>query len=95
MPEVGNDEQPYYEVKRSADGKTLWVNGAVNCLGRYSANGCWEVYRRLSKADDLDGRTSTLATRKSEKKRPAEWNNFVMLVARHHDIDLTKEAEPV
>lgn len=83
----------HYKIQRSTDGKTLWVNGLFNCLGRFSDKG-YEVYRAMSERTDVIGSTNTLAVRIHENK-PFDWNNFKALMKEHHKIDLDSEKSPL
>lgn len=83
------EHHPEFSITTSAESRTVWINGPVNCLGRFSPLG-FEINRKLDKA--LEGEaanTATLAV-KITNLNSKDWENFKTLFKECHDIDLNE-----
>lgn len=81
---------PEFTLEKSKT--SIWVNGKVNCLGRFTPLG-FEINRELREGEDPATTGHSLAvTMKNTTVK--EWNNFVTLMMEHHGIDLSEETYP-
>lgn len=72
------------------DGKTVWVNGADACLGRFSRFGV-DVHRTL--AEQLAGNGQCLACT-HEMADIGAWEMFQEAMKRHHGVVVSDRYRP-
>jgi hypothetical protein len=89
-----SEHHPDYTIVRSGEARTVWINGLVNCLGRFSPLG-YEIYRKLDK--ELSGEEASTATLsvKIANLVNKDWENFKTLMREHHGIDLSEVENPL
>lgn len=94
MP-VETDYKDGYSIIRDRSMKTVWINGRVNCLGRFSPL-AYEIYRALEvePVNEETAKTDTLSV-KITTLNEKDWENFKTLMKENHDIDLSEEECPL
>ena len=89
---IETSHHPDHSVVVDSDSKTVWVNGPVNCLGRFSPLG-FEVNRKVERAEDISPSGSIIVSMKNQS--PKDWDSFKLLMNEHHKIDLSEYANPL
>lgn len=86
-------KQPIEHTKFREKGR-FWVNGPINCIGRFTPQG-YEISRALSDKPERNEKASgnTLSV-KVHPTNSKDWDNFVTLMKQHHGVDLSKEEYP-
>lgn len=76
-------KQQAYKIERDRDGgKTIWVNDAERCLGRFTVN-AGEIFT-------TDGGTAAV-----HSTDPVEqWTLWVQHMKLHHDIEIADKSMP-
>lgn len=85
---------PKHTVTLSTEKKTVWVNGEVNLLGRFSPQG-FEIMRNLvnEPVDALP--SSNMLEVKIKNTNSVDWESFKTLMHTHHQIDLSETENPL
>jgi hypothetical protein len=79
-------EGTHYYIDVSADGRTVWVNGADgSCIGRFSKKFGLDVHK--SAVDQLAGGSECLHCT-HEPAGPAAWTEFRQQMQLHYQIDV-------
>lgn len=82
---------PDYSVTTDDTNKSVWVNGNINCLGRFTPLG-YEVYRKFAAEPEITNQTLEC---KIGNLTPDVWLEFVNQMDRHHGIDLSDVNNPL
>lgn len=70
---------------------SLWVNGEVNCLGRFTPKN-WEIFQELrTPSDGIHNPTLEVSMKPTDEK---SWKNFVTQMKSFHNIDLSSQEYP-
>tara|TARA_Y100000034_G_scaffold128232_1_gene182489 strand:+ start:221 stop:625 length:405 start_codon:yes stop_codon:yes gene_type:complete len=70
-----------------SDGKTVWVNSAQGCLGRFSPNGV-DVHKTAQ--GQIESGTACL-----DCSEVPDWGEFVRSMKEHHGIEIPKTYRPL
>jgi hypothetical protein len=87
-----SDHHPDFTVTADKDSKSVWVNGPINCLGRFTPLG-FEVNRKVEKVEDISPTGSIIVSIKNQT--PKDWDSFKLLMKEHHGIDLDQYDNPL
>ena len=71
------------------DGKTVWVNGEINCLGRFGVMGI-DVHRTLD--EQSENGECLYCTHEPTNKQ--DWETFKVKIKEHFDIDVSDKYMP-
>lgn len=85
---------PKHTVTRSSDQKTVWVNGELNMLGRFTPNG-YEIYKALSTETLQDIAGSGQIAVEIKNTDLHDWERFQELILNHHNINLSETENPL
>lgn len=80
---------PDHTIQHDAASRTVWVNGPVNCLGRFTPIG-FEIYKKFEATGELENQTLDV---KIKTLSLVDWDSFVTLMNIHHHIDLKDKIE--
>lgn len=82
------------------DGKTVWVNGELNCLGRFSQQ-AYEIYPQLAEFHPyhaVHGKgvefSYHIKTLNESSLKLTDWNDFVKAIKTYHNIDVADKFMP-
>ncbi len=75
-------------VDIDTDGRTVWVNTAEKCIGRFCSSSC-EVFVPKAKRHPSMSRMGEL-----EFRSPANWPWWLETLKRIHDVDMPPHYKP-
>lgn len=79
-------EPPVHDI--TSDDRTVWVNGAAGCIGRFGTNGI-DIHRPITEQSAGECLFCT-----HEPTKPEDWDTFVVKMKELYGIDVPEEHRP-
>ena len=77
-----------YTTEKSTELKSMWINGPVNCLGRFTPTG-FEIFREMKEGEEMpENMAGNVLVVQMKNTNLVHWNNFRTLMKEHHNIDI-------